>query len=290
MVGFLRRKSTNKNQVTDAQATVSASDVPPALPPLFHGRTSKSSASHHAGPEPEVPSLPGPLKADDGPPAPALLSGVTTALEDDVDWQALIQFIDAPTLLADKPTRDPTPPPPAEKKLPGVSLRVSPRALPDMPTPGAALVTSNRYLSQAQKARLTREQNEPRPKGEPLALLPLLPSSGSLKNSASNGTLMSTSPIASDSLLDRRHGLAAPHMKEDPQGRVAPDPGLPGASKAVGLVRLFFSLLMPPPHPEYVHRAMLSSKGRTHTRIGRCRAGVGTKVGVPAHSPVPMLM
>lgn len=150
-------------------------------------------------------------------------------------------------------------------------------------TPGAALVTSNRYLSQAQKARLTREQslklNDPRPKEQ--LELPLLPANYSLKNSASNATLMSTSPpVASDSFTDRRHALTAPHMKDDPQGRVAPDPVLQGDSKTGGvgdrvrtllfhLISLFLrfdnplaSQVTPPSKKEIAHRDRGLSGGR----------------------------
>ncbi|KAL4079914.1 hypothetical protein V8B97DRAFT_665286 [Scleroderma yunnanense] len=299
MVGFLRRKSSPKAKpgtdtgVTVSKKSTSSSNPPPALPPLFHSRTSKSSSSPH-GPEPDVApssSQPGPSKEDipaGASTSPVLLPTVaplTTSIEDDVDWQALIQFIDAPALLSDsttKPSQEATPPPAAEKKL-----------------PGAALVTSNRYLSQAQKTRLAREQssklNNARPKvhkDEPLAL-PLL-FNGSPKNNGSNVTPTSTFLIAPDSFTDRRDVRTTPLVKEDPQGRAGPDPGAQGDGKTGGVsdcVRVFlFPLFFPDlfPLPLWTcYRGMRLSRRKTDSGIGYCRVDVGKKVGVLATPLVP---
>ncbi|KAI6121067.1 hypothetical protein F5141DRAFT_1087437 [Pisolithus sp. B1] len=153
MPGFLRRK-TSPSKTADTETPSkksSSSDAPPSLPPLFPSRTSHTSSSRRE-PESEIapvssPSQPGPLKENGTAGDSALLPDITplhSSLDVDADWQDLLRFIDSPSLLADSSQE--TKPPAAPEKHKQSS------------TPGVALVTSNRYLSNAQKTRMAQER------------------------------------------------------------------------------------------------------------------------------------
>ncbi|KAG6332859.1 hypothetical protein ID866_6229 [Astraeus odoratus] len=252
MAGFLRRKlSPGKKSHPDAavppgkQST--SSTEPPSLPPLFHGRTSKSSSSHR-GPESEAIAASGPSPSssssqhgaskENNPVGPSTspvslpdIPPIHSTLDADDDWKALIQFIDAPeSLLADpnalKSSKADTPPPEKQKN----------------PSTGVGLVVSNRYLSQAQKNRMMVQArgfqlNDTRSvshEDEPLARLVLLSSTGAVPGKEnvtpgkSGATPASTTPgVAASVSKDRRHESAggAQPVKEERESRVRPGPG-----------------------------------------------------------------
>ncbi|KAI6169834.1 hypothetical protein EDD17DRAFT_1521698, partial [Pisolithus thermaeus] len=153
MPGFLRRK-TSPSKTVDTETPgkkSSSSDAPPSLPPLFPSRTSHTSSSRKE-PESEIapvpsPSQPGPLQENGTAGDSALLPDITplhSSLDVDADWQDLLRFIDSPSLLADSSEETKRPTTPEKRKQNSTS--------------GVALVTSNRYLSNAQKTRMTQER------------------------------------------------------------------------------------------------------------------------------------
>ncbi|KAI6015929.1 hypothetical protein BKA83DRAFT_4340766 [Pisolithus microcarpus] len=153
MPGFLRRK-TSPSKTVDTETPSkksSSSDAPPSLPPLFPSRTSHTS-SFRKEPESDMapvssPSQPGPLKENGTAGDSVLLPDITplhSSLDVDTDWQDLLRFIDSPSLLADS----------SQETKPSTASEKHKRSS----TPGVALVTSNRYLSNAQKTRMAQER------------------------------------------------------------------------------------------------------------------------------------
>lgn len=223
MPGFLRRKTTpSKSSVADTDIPSkksSSSDAPPSLPPLFPSRISHSTSSRKE-PESEIahvssPSQPGQPK-DNG----SAVGSNTVSLPDttllhssldvDVDWQALLRFIDSP--LADN-SQEAKPPTPSEKPK-------------HSSAPGAALVKSNRYLSNAQKARMAQgrglkpsdttepvrrvSRHEDKPKKEETEDV--------TKSNATSGSSIIFNGLNASNANPPRHRMSS--ILEDHQGRV----------------------------------------------------------------------
>ncbi|KAI6040725.1 hypothetical protein EDC04DRAFT_1411903 [Pisolithus marmoratus] len=230
MPGFLRKKPSpsKTSSVADTEAPSkksSSSEAPPLLPPLFSSRTSHSSPSRKE-PKPEIasvssPSHPGPPKengSDGNSNIPVLLPDITplhSSLDVDVDWQALLQFIDSPLAGSSQETKPPTT---SEKHK-------------QSSAPGAALVTSNRYLSNAQKTRMAQQQglklsdtSEPSRRASPQVDKPKKEESEDItKSNATSGSSMIWNGFSANHANPLRHRISS--ILEDHQGRVC-DPGV----------------------------------------------------------------